>query len=165
MTLTHDLTWIAFVGAGATAVLDLWLAGLKRLGVRSLDMALVGRWVGHLARRGQFAHAAIARAAPVKAERVLGWVTHYAIGVAFAGLLFIVLGREWARTPTLLPAVVVGVGTVLAPLFVMQPAMGAGFASSRTPAPLKNSLRSVANHGVFGVGLYAAAAVIAWAAP
>jgi len=63
----------------------------------------------------------------VKAERVLGWVTHYATGVAFAGLLFAVLGPEWTRAP----------------------------------APLKNCLRSVANHGVFGVGLYAAAAVIA----
>lgn len=160
MTLIHNLAWIVIVGAGATVVLDLWLMGLRRLGVRSLDMALIGRWVGHLA-RGQFAHTAIVKAAPVKAERVLGWVTHYVIGVAFAGLLFIVLGPEWARTPTLLPAVAVGVGTVLAPLLVMQPAMGAGFASSRTLTPLKNCLRSVVNHGVFGVGLYAAAAVIA----
>ncbi|HQR23087.1 MAG TPA: DUF2938 domain-containing protein [Burkholderiaceae bacterium] len=160
MTLIHDLAWVALVGAGATVVLDLWLMGLRRLGARSLDMALIGRWVGHLA-RGRFAHAAIAKADPVKGERALGWATHYAIGVAIAGLLFIVLGREWIRAPTLLPAVAVGVGTVLAPLLVMQPAMGAGFASSRTPAPLKNSLRSVVNHGVFGVGLYAAAAVIA----
>ncbi len=160
MTLTHSLAWIAIVGAGATVVLDLWLAGLRRLGVRSLDMALIGRWVGHLA-RGQFAHAAIVKAVPVTAERALGWVTHYAIGIVFAGLLLVVLGSEWARTPSLLPAIAVGVGTVLAPLLVMQPAMGAGFASSRTPTPLRNCLRSVLNHGVFGVGLYAAAAVLA----
>lgn len=163
MTLTHDLAWIALVGAGATAVLDLWLIALRRLGVRSLDMALIGRWVGHLV-RGQFAHTAIASAPPVRAERALGWLTHYAIGVAFAGLLLLAVGREWTRAPTLLPAVAVGVATVLAPLFVMQPAMGAGFASSRTPTPLKNWLRSVVNHGVFGVALYAAAAVIAWLA-
>jgi hypothetical protein len=163
MTLIHDLAWIALVGIAATVVLDLWLMGLRRLGVRSLDMALLGRWVGHLA-HGQFAHAAIGKSVPVKAERALGWVTHYAIGMAFAGLLFMVVGREWTRAPTLLPAVAVGVGTVLVPLFVMQPAMGAGIASSRTPTPLKNSLRSVVNHGVFGAGLYAAAAVIAWVA-
>lgn len=160
MTLTHDLAWIALVGAGATAILDLWIATLRRLGVRSLDMALIGRWVGHLA-HGRFAHAAIASAPPVRAERALGWLTHYAIGVAFAGLLLLALGQEWTRAPTLLPAVAVGIGTVLAPLFVMQPAMGAGVASSRTPTPLRNCLRSVVNHGVFGVGLYAAAAVIA----
>lgn len=164
MTLTHDLAWIALVGAGATAILDLWIAMLRRLGVRSLDMALIGRWVGHLA-RGRFAHATIASAPPVRAERTLGWLTHYAIGVAFAGLLLLALGHEWTRAPTLLPAVAVGIATVLAPLFVMQPAMGAGFASSRTPTPLKNCLRSVVNHGVFGVGLYAAAAAIAWLAP
>ena len=163
MTLTHDLAWIALVGAGATAVLDLWLITLRRLGVRSLDMALIGRWVGHLA-RGRFAHATIASAPPVRAERTLGWLTHYAIGVAFAGLLLLALGHEWTRAPTLLPAVAVGIATVLAPLFVMQPAMGAGFASSRTPTPLKNCLRSVVNHGVFGVGLYAAAAALAWLA-
>lgn len=163
MTLTHDLAWIALVGAGATALLDLWIAMLRRLGVRSLDMALIGRWIGHLA-RGKFAHAAIASAPPVRAERALGWLTHYTIGVAFAGLLLLALGHEWTRSPTLLPAVAVGVGTVLAPLFVMQPALGAGFASSRTPTPLKNCLRSVVNHGVFGVGLYAAAAALAWLA-
>jgi hypothetical protein len=89
-------------------------------------------------------------------------LTHYAIGVGFAGLLFLVLGREWTRAPTFLPAVAVGFGTVMAPLFVMQPAMGAGFAASRTPTPLKNCLRSVVNHSVFGAGLYASAVVIAW---
>lgn len=160
MTLIHDIAWIVTVGTGATAVLDLWLMGLRRLGVRSLDLALIGRWVGHLA-HGRLAHAAIAKATPVRGECCLGWLTHYAVGVVFAGLLLLVLGREWTLAPTFLPAVAVGVGTVLAPLLLMQPAMGAGFASSRTPTPLKNSLRSVVNHGVFGVGLYVVAAAIA----
>jgi hypothetical protein len=40
--------------------------------------------------------------------------------------------------------------------------MGAGIASSRTPAPAKNRLRSLANHGIFGLGLYLTAVVIAW---
>jgi len=39
--------------------------------------------------------------------------------------------------------------------------MGAGIASSRTTAPLKNSLRSLANHAVFGLGLYLSAAALA----
>ena len=47
------------------------------------------------------------------------------------------------------------------PLFVMQPAMGSGFAASRTPTPLKNCLRSLANHTVFGLGQYLSALVIA----
>jgi len=58
----------------------------------------------------------------------------------------------------------VGVGTVVVPLFVMQPAMGSGFAASKTPTPLKNCIRSVVNHTVFGLGLYLSAALIAWIA-
>ncbi len=69
---------------------------------------------------------------------------------------------DWARQPTLLPAMGVGIATVAAPWLVMQPAMGAGIASSRTPAPAKNRLRSLANHSVFGLGLYLAAVVLAW---
>jgi hypothetical protein len=38
--------------------------------------------------------------------------------------------------------------------------MGAGIASSRTPAPLTNSLRSLANHAVFGLGLYVSAVAL-----
>jgi hypothetical protein len=41
----------------------------------------------------------------------------------------------------------------------MQPAMGLGVAASRTPSPLKNCLRSVVNHAVFGLGLFLSACV------
>jgi hypothetical protein len=90
---------------------------------------------------------------------------HYATGVAFAGLLVSLFGLTWARSPSLLPALGVGLSTVALPLFVMQPAMGAGIASSRTPTPLKNGLRSLTNHAVFGVGLYLAAAITAASCP
>ena len=43
----------------------------------------------------------------------------------------------------------------------MQPAMGAGVAASRTAAPLRNVLRSLVNHTVFGAGLYLAARLVA----
>jgi Protein of unknown function (DUF2938) len=162
MASLQSLAQVALIGVGATALMDAWLLLLRRFGVRTLDMALIGRWVGHLA-RGTLTHPAIAAAQPIRAERTLGWLVHYGVGVAFAGLLIGSQAIEWARHPTLLPAVVFGVGSVVAPLFVMQPAMGAGFAASRTPAPLKNCLRSLANHAVFGVGLYLAASLIAWA--
>lgn len=162
MTLTlHDIARVAFIGVGATAVMDLWLALLRRFGVRSSSFALVGRWAGHLL-RGRFAHADIARAQPIAGELAWGWVVHYAIGIAFAALLVGVAGSTWTTSPRLLPALAIGLVTVLAPLGVMQPAMGAGFLASRTSTPLKNCLRSVANHAVFGLGLYAAAVAIAW---
>jgi hypothetical protein len=46
------------------------------------------------------------------------------------------------------------------PFFVMQPAMGAGIAASRTPTPWRNRLRSLATHAVFGCGLYLSAAAL-----
>ena len=94
-------------------------------------------------------------------ELLLGWLTHYAVGIAFAGLLVAAAGAGWMAAPSLLPALALGVGTVVFPLLVMQPAMGLGVAASRTPSPLKNCLRSVVNHAVFGLGLFLAASVIA----
>ena len=155
-----EIVKVVLIGMGATAVMDVWLMLLKRLGVPTLNFAMIGRWAGHLA-RGTFAHAAIAKSPPVRGELALGWLVHYATGIAFASLLVAVQGVRWTGSPTLLPALAVGIATVAAPLFVMQPAMGAGIASSRTPTPLKNCLRSVANHTVFGLGLYVAAVLIA----
>lgn len=159
MTPFADFTLVVLVGVGATAVMDIWLILLKRLGVPTLDFAVLGRWVGYLA-RGRFAHEAIAKSPALPAERALGWLSHYAVGIAFAGLLVGIEGIEWVRQPTLVPAVVVGAGTVVAPLFVMQPAMGAGFAAAKTTTPVRNCLRALANHTVFGIGLYVAALFI-----
>jgi hypothetical protein len=150
------------VGIGATVVLDVWLALLKRLGAQTLSIGLIGRWAGH-ALRGQLVHPAIAKAPPIRGELALGWFTHYAIGIVFAGLLFGVTGPAWTQSPSLLPALIVGIATVAAPLFVMQPAMGAGFAASKTPTPLKNCIRSTVNHAVFGIGLYVSAVAVEWA--
>ncbi len=160
MPSSQQLVQVALIGAGATAVLDGWLMLLKRLGVPGSSFALIGRWVGHLA-SGRVVHASIAKATPVAHELALGCLTHYAVGIVFAGLLVALNGWPWTREPSLLPALMLGVATVVMPLFVMQPAMGAGFAGSRTSAPLKNGLRSLANHAVFGCGLYLAAATLA----
>lgn len=144
------------VGIGATALMDLWLLLLGRMGVPTMDFALLGRWVGHLF-HGRIAHDAIRRAPPVAAELGLGWLTHYVVGISFAAILVALLGTSWLANPSLIPAVAWGLVTASAPLLVLQPAMGAGIASSRTPAPLTNSLRSLANHAVFGLGLYVSA--------
>ena len=160
MTTLHDIGRVLIIGIGATAVLDAWLFLLRRLGVPTVNFAFVGRWLGHLP-RGTLAHDDIARAQPIRGEVPLGWLTHYAIGIAFAAVLLGWQGMAWTRQPTLGPALLVGVCTAVAPLFVMQPAMGAGFASSRTPTPAKNIFRSVVNHAVFGLGLYLTALLIA----
>lgn len=155
---------VVLIGAGATVVMDLWGALLRRFGVPSLDLGLLGRWVGGLP-RGKLAHASIAKAPPVRGERAIGWAAHYGIGVGFAGLLVGVAGLDWARAPSLLPALAVGVVTTLAPLFVLQPALGLGVASSKTPRPLFAATKSVVTHTVFGVGLWLAALTVAAIVP
>ena len=159
MVSSQVVGYVVLVGIGATAVMDAWLLFLSRLGVPIASFGLIGRWIGHMP-RGRFAHPAISKAQPVAFELLLGWLTHYLIGIAYAGLLLAVLGVAWLEQPTYLPAVAFGALTVAAPWFVMQPAMGAGFAASKTPTPLKNCLRSLANHAVFGTGLYLAAAAL-----
>lgn len=159
MSSTHDLAAVLLVGVGATAVMDAWTVLLGRLGVPTGNLALVGRWVGHIA-RGRWSHASIQRADPIPREGALGWLIHYAVGITFAALLVALQGAAWLHEPALAPALAFGVATVAMPLLVMQPAMGAGLLSSKTATPLKNSLRSLANHAVFGVGLYLAAEVL-----
>lgn len=148
------------IGVGATLGMDGWNLLLARAGAPTLDLALVGRWIGHLP-EGRWAHDDIASAEPVRGEVLLGWSAHYVIGITFSVLTLCVFGLDWARSPSLLPALGIGVVTVAAPLLVLQPALGAGIASSRTPTPILRSLKSLASHTVYGVGLYLAASVTA----
>ena len=160
-TFISDAAHVVLIGMGATAVMDAWVLLLQRLGVPTLNVAMIGRWAGHW-RHGTWKHEAIAKATPVRGELALGWFVHYATGIAFAGMLAGIAGMDWVHQPTLLPALGLGIATVAAPWLLMQPAMGAGIASSRTPAPAKNRLRSLANHSIFGLGLYLSAVFIAW---
>lgn len=154
------LMWTAWTGAAATAFIDLWALARRRLfGVPLPDYALVGRWIGHM-RRGRFRHDAIARAAPIAHEAALGWISHYLIGIAFAGLIPTLWGVDWFRAPTPGPALAFGIGTVLAPFLLMQPGMGAGVAASHAPRPGSARLHSLVNHAMFGFGLYLAARAV-----
>jgi hypothetical protein len=148
---------VAVIGVGATVTLDLWNVFLKRMfGVRSLSMGLLGRWFGHLL-RGRFRHDDIADALPIVGERIIGWSAHYAIGITWAALLLAIRGLDWARRPTLLPALIVGLVTLVAPFFILQPGMGLGIAASKASRPNAARLKSIASHTVYGVGLYGAA--------
>ncbi|WOE78481.1 DUF2938 domain-containing protein [Pseudomonas protegens] len=144
------------IGIGATLILDLWTLFLARvLNIPGPNWAMVGRWIGHFP-RGQFVHQSIAQAVAISGERALGWLAHYLIGVVFAALLLMICGLDWARQPTLAPALIMGVVTVAAPFFLMQPGMGAGVAASKMPKPNVARLRSLIAHSVFGLGLYGA---------
>ena len=95
------LTCTVVIGAGATAVMDLWTVVRARLfGLPMPDYAWLGRWL-------RLPH-----------ERVTGWAAHYLIGIAFAAVLLAIWGVEWASQPTLAPALIVGIGSVAAPFLI-----------------------------------------------
>ncbi|CAN7215540.1 DUF2938 domain-containing protein [Bradyrhizobium sp. LjRoot220] len=166
--MSIDLVFVMaalLIGVGATLFMDLWAALLKRLlGVQPLNYAFVGRWIGH-AWLGRFSHESIAAAPAIRGEAALGWFAHYAIGVIFTALLLAIWGIDWARNPTPGPALFVGIATVAAPFLILQPGMGLGIAARKTPQPNISRFRSLATHVSFGLGLYAAALIVATLLP
>ncbi|MBC7897044.1 MAG: DUF2938 family protein [Cytophagaceae bacterium] len=141
------------VGIGATAGIDAWNAMLKRVfGVGSLDYCLLGRWLGSVP-RGVLRHRSITEVTPLRLECILGWMAHYAIGTGLA-MAFVMAVPGWLARPTLTPALVYGVATVAFPFFILQPALGLGVASSATRRPALARVKSLATHGIYGLGLY-----------
>lgn len=150
----QNLLSILFIGIGATLVMDLW--GVLRkplLGAPLPDYAMLGRWIAHMT-HGQFRHDSIAASPSMGGEQIIGWAAHYLTGIAFAALLIGISGPTWIQSPTIGPALAVGIGTILAPFLIMQPGMGAGFAASKMPNPNAARLQSLLTHLAFGLGLY-----------
>jgi uncharacterized membrane protein YagU involved in acid resistance len=145
------------IGLGATLVMDLWNLFLKRtFSIPSLNYCLLGRWLLHMP-GGTFRHATITAAPQKLFECTVGRIAHYTIGAVLA-LVFVVLASGgWLLRPTLLPALLYGIGTVVFPFFIMQPSFGLGIAASRTPNPTQARLKSLVTHTVFGFGLYVCA--------
>lgn len=141
------------IGIGATLLMDLWNLFLKRsFSIPSLNLCMLGRWLRHMP--GTFRHKSITSASPKSFECTVGLIAHYTIGVVLAFVLVLLTSGDWLSRPTLLLALVYGTGTVVFPFFVLQPSLGLGVASSRTPHPMQARFKSLATHTVFGIGLY-----------
>jgi uncharacterized membrane protein YagU involved in acid resistance len=112
---------------------------------------------------GRFRHVSIGAAAARPFESQVGWVAHYSIGAVFALIFVAIAPSGWTARPTLLPALLFGLVTVVFPYFLMQPAFGLGIAASKTTRPWIARLKSMATHAAFGVGLWATAAVLDFA--
>lgn len=158
--LTLSLISASLMGLGATLTFDLWGLFLKQVfKITPSNICLVGRWLCYMP-AGIFKHSNIGSTPPKSAECTIGWMAHYTIGITFASAFVILVGPDWLQHPTLLPALVFGVVTVLAPFFIMQPSFGLGLAASKTPNPTQARLRSLMNHAAFGVGLYLSAVLV-----
>ncbi|MBD1552882.1 DUF2938 family protein [Pseudomonas typographi] len=146
------------IGAGGTALLDLWNLFLNR--VRGLPLPpwhLVGRWFAGWV-QGVFVHRrGITQSPPVHRELALGWLMHYVVGVVFAAALLLLWGPGWAHAPSFIPALIVGLVTVAAGWYVLQPGMGVGVACSGAANPVQARWLNVIGHVVFAIGMYASA--------
>ena len=150
------------VGLGATLFMDAWALFLKRaFGIPLANYCLVGRWLRHMP-EGTFVHANIAASPQKRSECLVGWIAHYVIGILYALVLIALVSGSWLARPTLLPAMLFGIGSVLVPYLVMQPSFGFGIAASRTPQPTQARLRSLMAHAAFGLGLYACAVGVSY---
>ena len=102
-------------------------------------------------------HANIAAASEKRFECPVGWIAHYVLGAVYALVLVTFVSERWLAQPTLLPAMLFAIASLLVPLLIMQPAFGLGVAASRTPNPTQARLRSLMAHSIFGIGLYVSA--------
>ena len=150
------------IGIGATLTTDLWVLFLKRVfKITAPNYCLVGRWLRTMP-EGIFRHSNIASVPQKSAECTVGWIAHYMIGIVFAIIFAALVGDNWLQHPTLIPAIICGVATILMPFFIMQPAFGLGLAASKTSDPTHAILRSLVNHAAFGTGLYLFALLVGW---
>jgi hypothetical protein len=148
------------IGLGATLTFDLWALLLKHaFKVAPSNICLVGRWIRYMP-EGVFRHSHIAATLPRRGECMVGWIAHYLIGILFSIAFVALAGSSWLQSPTLVPALVFGVVTVMAPFLIMQPSFGLGFAASKASNPTQARLRSLMNHAAFGIGLYVFALLV-----
>lgn len=160
--LTFSLSSALLLGVGATLTFDLWGLLLKQaFKITPSNLCLVGRWLRYMP-EGTFTHANIGSTPQKSAECTVGWIAHYLIGITFASAFVALMGHTWLQQPTLLPAIIYGVVTVLAPFAVMQPAFGLGLAAAKTAKPTSARVRSLLNHTAFGIGLYLFALLANW---
>ena len=160
--LALSLISAILIGLGATLTTDLWALFLKHFfRITAPNYCLVGRWLLYMP-EGIFRHSSITSTPQKNAEGMVGWIAHYMIGITFAIAFVAWVGNNWLQHPTLFPAILFGIVTVLMPFFIMQPAFGLGLAASKTSNPTQARLRSLMNHTSFGVGLYLFALLVNW---
>ena len=127
--------------------------------ISKIDVRMIGRMSAGWA-RGRFCYDHPGEMEQFANETLIGHITHYTIGVGFA--VPFVLGWSIFVGGPASPvwALVYGVATTVASLFIVYPSMGLGVFGRRSPDGIKAPLSSLANHLFFGVGMAAAIAIM-----
>ncbi len=157
-----DLVVVGVVlGVLGTITMDLLNSIFARLGlIIKIDVSTIGRmsagWF-----HGRFRYRHPKELAPVSNETLLGYITHYAIGVGLAVPFVIfwdlLVGEPFSPIWTL----VYGIATTVASVFFVYPSLGLGIFGHKSPDGIKALLTSLANHFFFGAGMTVAVMIIA----
>ncbi|KGB56270.1 hypothetical protein FG91_00772 [Sphingopyxis sp. LC81] len=157
------MTITLFAGAIITGIFgalafDIWNALAQRLaGIRAPNWGILGKWL--------LAPFAAVDGTPAPSgpptftliERILGETAHYVTAILFALALILAMGTDWLAHPTPMPAIAAGLLTTIFAWFLIMPALGAGIAGTKTPAPLKLCVTTLTSHAIMGAGFYVGA--------
>lgn len=159
MNTIDTISLYLIIGIGGTVLLDIWSYLAQQVfGVPATNWAMVGRWVGNFfSGRWTLLHP---QSRKIGKETLIGWATHYLIGMAYGLPLYWFWGYEWLQSPSLSAPLIVSWVLLIAPFFIMMPGLGAGFAGSKTPNPHSTRLKSIAGHTVFALGMYLVATLL-----
>ena len=150
MNLTVEVLAAGVLG---TMAMDLGNFLFFRAGFLSkIEVGMIGRMaIGWTRGRLRYRHPGEMEGG--KNERAWGFITHYAIGVAFA--FPYVAGWQILAGGPASPVWAVGYGlaTTVASWFFVYPSMGFGALGRRSPEGLKAVLSPLVNHFFYGLGM------------
>ncbi|HEY7587917.1 MAG TPA: DUF2938 family protein [Thermoplasmata archaeon] len=140
------------VGVVGTLTMDIVGGGvLRRLGI--LRLLPIGRWAAYLV-HGKARHEDITKSPPIRGERSITALVHYAIGITLASFYLAALGWFGFGPPAWWTAIPYGLATSILPFLLMFPSMGYGFFGLKSQPKYFLLRQSLVNHFFFGVGLW-----------
>nr|WP_288836896.1 DUF2938 family protein [uncultured Flavobacterium sp.] len=147
------------VGIGATVTVDLFTAILSFFTHKGHGILYIGRWVSYIF-KGKIFHNNIMETPRISNELIIGWLSHYVIGILFAFVLVSVFRIKWLQYPNFLAAIKIGLLTLFFPVCILQPAMGFGIGFSKLPESGFLLTKIILIHLVYGFGLYFTALIL-----
>ena len=144
---------LILIGIGSCFVFDAWQRIFQIFtSIPPSNWTLVGRWFIGLMSNGQLIASQLSQQPQAKHETPTGWVVHYAVGIAYSYVLFILV-QLGIFEPTITHGLVFGVLSVLVPWLFFMPAMGNGIMASKAPNPKVACALALMVHSLFGLSL------------
>jgi hypothetical protein len=76
------------------------------------------------------------------------------VGIVYAALYLAIMRLGLGSGPTVVSALIFAIALLVAPWFIMQPALGFGFLAAGFPNPAAVRAVNASTHAIFGLGLY-----------